>query len=554
MAAKLTEQLAERIGAENVIDGGDPRYFAYTFGDATMYRSRPDAVAYPANAQEVSAVIKLAARLGTFVVPAGGLTGLSGGANCQGGILLNLSRMNRIEKIDPLTRTVVAQPGISCAKLNEALAKEGMVVPVAPASHLISTLGANIAEAAGGTWGMSKGTFKNYLLTLEVVDGHGNVFQTAKPFPKQSTGPDLTALFLGSEGTMGVITQVTLRCDYLPEDTWTIRACFADESVLQAIHEGVAAQRISLYSFEYMDTRIMQALGKPPAMLLLLQTAGHPAAAKADADKLVALLESLKPIELKSTNDPAVANDLYAERRSALGALAKADRQKPVIVQFDPVLPISRFAEGVAKMRELACQAGLEIIIYGHAGDGNLHPSFIIHDSLDEKRKAREVIRQYDAWIEANGGTFAGEHAVGFFLGRDMDALRPGTGAYLRAIKKAFDPAGVLNPGKVVDIAEPSLDLAPVKGEYGAIAEVVGLCAKCHLCKNDSPAFAADPREHNTIRGRLSMIDAACRGQVSFAAIRPYVEEMRPWTANMNCPAYIKDRMGELIDMAVAAD
>ncbi len=552
MAATLKQELSRLLGAENVIDSSDPRYFAYTFGDATMYRSRPDVICYPGTAKEVSDVIKLAKRKKTFVVPAGGLTGLSGGAVCDGGILMNLSRMNRIEKIDPLTKTVVAQPGISCAKLNAELAKVGLVVPVAPASHLISTLGANIAEAAGGTWGMSKGTFKNYLLTLELVDGRGNIFQTAKPFPKQSTGPDLTALMLGSEGTMGVITQVTLRCDYLPADTWTIRACFHDESVLQAIHEGVAREKIDLYSFEYMDTRIMQALGKPKAMLLLLQTAGHPAAAKADADKLAALLQSLNPIELKSTNDPQVGNDLYAERRSALGALAKADRAKPVFVQFDPVLPIARFAEGIAKMRELAAEAGLEIIIYGHAGDGNLHPSFIIPDELAAKKKARAVIRKYDAWVEAAGGTFSGEHAVGFFLGRDMDAIRPGVGDYLRTIKKAFDPFGVLNPGKVVDIEEPELKMAPVKPKYKHIAAVSNLCAKCHLCKNDSPKFLEEPREHNTIRGRISMIDAACRGQVSFAAIKPYVEEMRPWTAKMNCPAFIKERMGELIDLAVA--
>ncbi len=553
ISQELAHELKTLLGPENVIDATDPRYYAYTYGDATMYRSKPGVIVYPATALQVSKIIKRAHQHKTFVVPAGGLTGLSGGAVSSGGIQLNLSRMTKVEKIDPLTKTVVAEPGVSCAVLNAELAKHGMIMPVAPASHLISTLGANIAEAAGGTWGMSKGNFKNYLLTLEVVDGQGRIFETAKPFPKQSTGPDLTGLMLGSEGTMGVITKVTLRCEYLPDDIWTIRACFKDESVLQAIHEGVADQRINLYSFEYMDTRIMEALGKPKAMLLLMQTAGHAAAARDDAEKLVKLLEGLKPLELKSTNEAAVANDLYAERRSALGALAKADREKPVIVQFDPVLPIARFAEGVARMRELAQQAGLEIIIYGHAGDGNLHPSFIIRDDISEKKKAREVIRQYDQWIEANGGIFSGEHAVGFFLGRDMDSMRPGTGDYLRAIKRAFDPHGVLNPGKVVDIVEPPLDMAPIRPEYKSIGEIVGMCAKCHLCKNDSPKFLEEPREHNTIRGRMSMIDAACRGQVSFGSIKPYIEEMRPWTENLTCPAYIKERMGELIDLSLAA-
>lgn len=553
MDSALIGSLCDIVGREHVVDPSDPRYFAYTFGDATMYRSRPDAIVYPGCAEEVARLVRLARERGTFLVPAGGLTGLSGGAAGEGGIQVNLSRMNRVLGIDPVSRTVVAQPGISCAKLNEALAKHGMVVPVAPASHLISTLGANIAEAAGGTWGMSKGTFKNYLLALEIVDGQGRLFRTGRAFPKQSTGPDLTSLFLGSEGTLGVITEITLRCDDLPADTWTVRACFQDESVLQAIHEGVARERIALYSFEYMDTRIMQALGKPKAMLLLLQTAGHPAAAREDADRLVNLLRELKPLELKWTNDKVEADQLYAERRSALGALAKADRGKPVIVQFDPVLPLARFAEGVAKMRELAAEAGLEIIIYGHAGDGNLHPSFIIRDELSEKLKAREVIRRFDAWVESIGGVFAGEHAVGFFLGRDMEDLRPGVGDYLRGIKRAFDPHGVLNPGKIVDIREPALETAPVLPQYRAIADLVGLCAKCHLCKLDSPVWQAEPREHNTIRGRVSMIDTACRGQVSFEAIRPYVAEMKPWTQAITCPTFLKDQVGQLVDQAMAA-
>ena len=439
MNKALIDALVVAAGTEHVITPEDPRYYAFTFGDATMYRSAPDVVVFPGSAEEVSAIIKATAANDSFVVPAGGLTGLSGGASSRGGVQMNLSRMTDIISIDPIARTVVAQPGISCAKLNVELAKQGMILPVAPASHMISTLGANIAEAAGGTWGMSKGTFKNYLLTLEVVDGLGKTFQTAKPFPKQSTGPDLTSLFLGSEGTMGVITEITLRCEYLPQDTWTIRACFKDESVLQPIHEGLAAARVIPDSFEYMDGRIMQALGHERMMLLLLQTAGNAAVAKEDAETIVELLKGMDPLELKFTNDKDESAELYTERRSAFGALAKADRDKPVIVQFDPVLSVHNFAEGVNKMRELADEAGLDIIIYGHAGDGNLHPSFIIPNQLEAKLKTRDVIRKFDTWVEANGGVFSGEHAVGFFLGRDMETMR-GTGNYLRTIKQAFDP------------------------------------------------------------------------------------------------------------------
>jgi glycolate oxidase len=500
--------------------------------------------------EEIQQIIRLANKEKFAVITGAGLTGLSGGAIANGGILMNVMRLRKIKQVDEVSKTVTVEPGISCAKLNEHLAKYSFVIPVAPASHQISTIGANIAEAAGGTWGMSKGTFKNYLLSMKIVDGEGNLFQSGRPFPKQSTGPDLTSLFIGSEGTLGVIVEMTFRCDYLPEDTWTARVVFEDESALQKIHEGLARDKINLYSFEYMDARMMQCFGKEN-MLLLLQTAGSKTDAKAEMEKLVKMLKELNPIELKYTNDAAEADELYAERRSALGALAKADTRKPVIIQFDPVLPLRKFTEGIKKMRELAARENLELIIYGHAGDGNLHPTFIVEDDLEQKLKAKKVIREFDEWVEKEGGVFAGEHAVGFFLGRGQDKIRPEVGNYLRMIKKAFDPNGILNPGKVVDVVEPDLKVDPVKPEFKEVAEIVSLCAKCHLCKNDSPKFAEIPMEHNTIRGRIALIDAATRGKVTFSEIKPFIEEMKPWTENMNCPTFIKDRMGELIEKSL---
>ncbi len=546
----LKQQLEKIVGPEYLITKDKPEYHAYTFGDATMYRSKPDYVVYPGSLEEIQQIIKLANETNVPVITAAGLTGLSGGAIAQGGILMNVSRLRRIKKVDQVSKTVTVEPGMSCAKLNAHLADYGFVVPVAPASHEISTVGANIAEASGGTWGMSKGTFKNYLLSMKVVDGKGKVFETGKPFPKESTGPDLTSLFIGSEGTMGVIVEMTFRLDYLPEDTWTARVVFEDESALQKIHEGLARDKINLYSFEYMDEKMMKCFGKEN-MLLLLQTAGSKEDAKKEMDKLVKMLKTLNPVELKFTNDVKEADDLYAERRSALGALAKADMNKPVIVQFDPVLPLSRFTEGINKMRELAARENLDLIIYGHAGDGNLHPSFIVEDDIEQKNKAKKVIREFDEWVEQAGGIFAGEHAVGFFLGRSQDHIRPEIGDYLRQIKKTFDPNGVLNPGKVVDSIEPSLEISPVKDEYKDIAKIISLCAKCHLCKNDSPKFDVVPFEHNTIRGRIAMIDAATRGLVDFNETKPFMEEMRPWVKDMNCPTFIKEKMEELINKSV---
>lgn len=543
---KLKKQLEKIVGKEFIITPEKPEYHSYTFGDATMYRSKPDVVVYPGTVEEIQEIIKLANRESIPVITGAGLTGLSGGAVCSSGILLNVNRLRQIKKIDEVAKTVTVEPGMSCAKLNEHLAKYGFVIPVAPASHEVSTIGANIAEAAGGTWGMSKGTFKNYLLTLKVVDGQGNVFNTGRPFPKQSTGPDLTSLFIGSEGTMGIIVEMTFRCDYVPEDTWTVRCRFEDESALQKIHEGLAQHKINLYSFEYMDDKMMRCFGKEN-MLLLLQTAGSKNDAKAEMEKLVTMLNELNPLEIKYTNDIKQADELYTERRSALGALAKADIRKPVIVQFDPVLPLSKFTQGISKMRELADRENLELIIYGHAGDGNLHPSFIVEDDVEQKKNARKVIREFDEWIEKEGGTFAGEHAVGFFLGRSQEKIRPEIANYLRTIKKAFDPNGILNPGKVVDAYEPSLKIEPVKEKFKHISSMVSLCAKCHLCKNDSPKFAEMPFEHNTIRGRIALIDAAMRGKVSFKEIEHFIKEMEPWTEGMNCPTYLKDKIGELI-------
>ncbi len=548
----LAKELIQISGKKYVIVPDMPEYYAYTFGDATLYRSKPDVIVYPANSSEVQDIIKLANKNNIPVVAGGGMTGLSGGAVANKGILLNLKRMDSIKSINAITKTVVAEPGITCGKLNEELKKYGLTIPVAPASQFVSSLGGNIAQAAGGTLGMSKGTFKHYLLTLEIIDGKGDKFCTGTAFTKQSTGPDLTALFLCSEGTMGIITEATLRCEFLPEDIWTVRCSFSDESVLQTIHEEVVKNHIDLYSFEYMDPRMYSCFhSEGNNMLLLLQTAGSVHDAERQMKKLVDVLEKLNPIELAFTNDPVKTNELYAERSNALGAIGKADYNKPILIQFDPVIPLQKFTLGVKKMRELAEREGLDIIIYGHAGDGNLHPTFIVRDKIEEKMKARKVIREYDAWIEKEGGCFSGEHAVGFFLGRNKNELRPDVAHYLKVIKSAFDPKGILNPGKIVDIEEGSMEITPILEKYQNIGKLASLCAKCHLCKNDSPLFAEEPYEHNTIRGRISMIDAACRGGVKFPAIKPFITEMAPWTENMNCPTYMKDKIGELIELSL---
>ncbi|MDD3521176.1 MAG: FAD-linked oxidase C-terminal domain-containing protein, partial [Actinomycetota bacterium] len=264
------------------------------------------------------------------------------------------------------------------------------------------------------------------------------------------------------------------------------------------------------------------------------------------------ILKKLDPIELVYTNDPLEADELYTERRSALGALAKADKNKPVIIQFDPVLPLNKLTLGIRKMREIAERENLDLIIYGHAGDGNLHPSFIVPDNIEEKKKARKAIREFDEWVENEGGCYSGEHAVGFFLGRSQDEIRPQAADYLRKIKRAFDPEGILNPGKVVDINEGSMDIIPALKKYTEINKMTSLCVKCHLCKNNSPAYLKEPFEHNTIRGRIAMIDAASRGNVSFTEIKPFIEELSFWVKDMNCPSYIKNEIGELIALALA--
>ena len=202
-------------------------------------------------------------------------------------------------------------------------------------------------------------------------------------------------------------------------------------------------------------------------------------------------------------------------------------------------------------MRELAEREGLELIIYGHAGDGNLHPSLIVRDLLEDKLKAKKLIREFDEWVEKEGGCYSGEHAVGFFLGRSQNGLRPGIADYLRVIKSAFDPKGILNPGKVIDIKEGDMEIAPFVEKYKELGKLVTLCVKCHLCKNNSPLYEKEPFEHNTIRGRVAMIDAACRGRVSFKAIKPFVEEMSGWTKDMNCPAFIKNEMDKVIGISL---
>ena len=175
----------------------------------------------------------------------------------------------------------------------------------------------------------------------------------------------------------------------------------------------------------------------------------------------------------------------------------------------------------------------------------------MVSNTLKDKIKARNVIREFDSWIEKEGGSYSGEHAVGFFLGRSQNELRPAVSGYLRAIKSAFDPKKILNPGKIVDIKEGPMDIVPFEEKYADIGELISLCVKCHLCKNDSPLYGEYPFEHNTIRGRIGMIDAAARGAVTFMEIKPFIEEMSSWIKEMNCPAYIKDEMDKIVTLSL---
>jgi glycolate oxidase len=416
----------------------------------------PVALVRPRSTADVSTVLRAASRAGVPVVPQGARTGLAGGANAvEGCLLLNLERMDRILSIDAAEQVAVVQPGVVNAVLSRAVAAQGLFYPPDPASWETSTIGGNVATNAGGLCCLKYGVTGDFVRALEVVLADGTVLRTGRATAKGVAGYDLTHLFVGSEGTLGVITEVTLALRPSPAAARTAVAYFPDATMACAAVNDVLALGVRPSMLELMDEATVRVVsryrdvGLPDGTggILIIQS-DDPGTAVADLEAFVRVSRLQGATEALVAEDPAEAA-LLVEARRLVGPAHEALGAELV---DDVCVPRARLADlltGVARVGE---QHDVLVTCAGHAGDGNMHPS-VVFDPLDEAM----VVRAHAAFGAIMrlgldlGGTITGEHGVGL-LKRDWLAAELGRAglAAQRAVKDSLDPAHILNPGKVL--------------------------------------------------------------------------------------------------------
>jgi glycolate oxidase len=425
----------------------------------------PAVVVRPRTTAEVAEALRIAAAHNMPVVPQGARTGLAGAANAvDGAIVLSTTAMDRILRIDPVDRIAVVQPGIVNAALNRAVAAHGLRYPPDPGSWESSTIGGNVATNAGGMCCVKYGVTAEYVIGLEVVLAGGEILRTGRRTPKGVAGYDLTRLFVGSEGTLGVITEVTLALRPAAEESLTLVAVFPSTAAAGAAVAAVAAGGLSPSLLELLDQTHLRAIeayrpmGLPvEAKALLLAAADTGGRAAADLERVAAACVEAGADEVYAASDATEAAALLEARRLAhAGMAAFAAARYPGgsggLIIDDVAVPRSRLAELLDGVEAIAAEHAVPVGVVGHAGDGNMHPNIVV-DRADPASVARgrEVFDAIMALGLSLGGTCTGEHGVGLlkreWLARELGPV--GVRVH-RAIKAALDPAGLLNPGKVL--------------------------------------------------------------------------------------------------------
>jgi glycolate oxidase len=415
---------------------------------------RPTAVAFPVSADQVGRVLRSAHETRTVIVPRGAGTGLAGGATAgTGTVVLDLTRMNRIVEISPDDATAVAEPGVITADLDRAAAEHGLRYAPDPASVAISTIGGNIATNAGGLRCAKYGATRDSVLGLDVVLADGRALSTGTATLSGVAGYDLTGLFVGSEGTLGVVVRATLRLRPLPLGTATIAASFADVEAAAAAAVAVSRAGVQPAIAELLDEATLLAIDAAQgttlrsggAALLLIQTDGLGAAQEA---ALIAEVLTGPAISVRTTTDEAEANELLAARRLALPSLERIGR--PLIE--DIAVPRSRLADAVREVAAISARHDVTISTLAHAFAGTVHPLIVVDRDADgipenAQRAADEV---FELALKL-GGTVTGEHGVGTlkrdWLRRELGDTSHGLHEQLKGL---FDPNGILNPGKAI--------------------------------------------------------------------------------------------------------
>lgn len=451
----VLKEISNAVGHEHLLI--DQNTLADYASDATELEFMPDAVVFPANAGEISQVLRLATEKGFPVIPRGAGTGMSGGAlPVQGGLVMAMSRLNRILAIDHENLIAKVEPGVITVSLQRAAEEVDLFYPPDPASLSISTIGGNVAECAGGLRAVKYGVTRDYVLGLTVVLPTGETIKTGVETMKGVAGYDLTRLIIGSEGTLAVITGITLRLIPMPAARKTMAALFPDTlSAVQTV-SSVIKNKIVPTILEFMDRLCLDCVREEMGMsipheasaMLLIEVDGDELLVEKEAEGIEEACMRGRALKFEAASGTKEADRLWEARRNISPSLYKL---RPHKINEDVVVPRSRLAELAAYLDKLGEEYGLPIAAFGHAGDGNIHVNIMLDkDNPIEKENAKVLIKALFKEVIQMGGTITGEHGIGITKAPYLGLEIPQAGLQLMSrLKNAFDPRGILNPGKI---------------------------------------------------------------------------------------------------------
>jgi D-lactate dehydrogenase (cytochrome) len=448
---EIREFLGERLSTAQAVRDQHGK------GEAYHVPAPPDAVAFAETTEEVAKIVRICARHRIPVVPFGAGTALEGHtAALRGGICIDLSRMNKVLEVNAADLDVRVQPGVTRKQLNEYLRDTGLFFPIDPGAD--ASIGGMTATRASGTNAVRYGTMRENVLALEVVTADGRIVRTSRRARKSSAGYDLTRLFVGSEGTLGVITEVALKVYGIPEATSSAMCAFptvkaAVDTCIATIQAGIPIARIEL-----ADTLQMEAIAKyskinvPAAPTLWLEFHGTEAGVKEQAEFVQAVAAENGGEDFRWATDPAERKKIWQARHDAAYA-AKALRQGCSIWATDVCVPISRLADCIVETQKDLETSFLPAPIVGHVGDGNFHLCFVL--DMNDPKEVAEANRLNDRLVAralAMDGTCTGEHGIGYGKLDFLVAEHGEAVSLMRQIKKALDPDDIMNPGKILRV------------------------------------------------------------------------------------------------------
>ena len=453
----IKDEFRQIVGDEWFLD--TPEDLAVYSYDGFLPEFKPDGVIVPGNRDEIAQIMRVANREKINIIPRGAGTNICGSSVArEGGIIIVFHRLNKILEIEPEHTCAVVQPGVVNADLQKAVTGYGLMYPPDPASMFVSTIGGNVALNAGGPRGVKYGVTRDYLLGLEVVLPSGEVIRTGGKALKNVSGYDLTRLMCGSEGTLGILTEIILRLVPLAPAKATLQAIYSDLDDAATTVSAIIGAGIVPTTLELIDRTVLDVISnyggarfsKEAEALLLIEVDGEESLVEAQGKRIEEFCRERGAVQVERASTPEEAEKLWQARRTAFGAVASL---RPNCIVEDATVPVKMLPAIIRKIVEITNKYDLKIGVLAHAGDGNLHP-LIMTDLRDREEMARvdkAMEELYEAAI-GMGGTLSGEHGIGIAKDRFMGMeFNQASIDLMRGIKRVFDPNNILNPGSFLN-------------------------------------------------------------------------------------------------------